>query len=417
MDKLFVILFVFAGCYSSSTTNTNEPVKKNFAFQEDSTQAPEPVKLVLTQKGQKIIHLNAGAQPGVDANGKSNITYLADSGVVIFTSQIKLGNTRNIKFDGQSGFKYAGNDYSVFNSGMGNNCGDTIRNFDFGNTASTVFDAMTKIFVAPDKWLTFNGKPETTVFWGLTVDHFKLSGRTSLFQGPFEANPTYHMVSAGITFTNGEIINDGTGDNQKIRGYSFYGLKVDHLKITGPTISGNGDYGIVYIFGTGVVKNVFRNGGWGYLERIVLVKMDKIPFDQTCGMYNCTDINSTRYGTVDIRMEKDQMNTQASIPLKGCDFYYQNNVSGNKKDDGYYVTNAVVLGPLKDEQNKLWTVHIKDNVAFNAMVSAQSNASSLVKNNSSDNAIIDSSGNIDVAPGKSLPAGILDASYRPIKTR
>ena len=146
-----------------------------------------------------------------------------------------------------------------------------------------------------------------------------------------------------------------------------------------------------------------------------MVQLDNIPFDQTSGMYNCIDINSTRYGTVDIRMEKDQLNSRAKIPLKGCDFYYLNNVSGNKKDDGYYVTNAMILGSLKDENDKTWTVHVKSNIAFNAMVSSRSNSSSLLKNNSGGNAVLDSSGNVDVAPGKSLPDGLIDANYRRIK--
>ncbi len=118
--------------------------------------------------------------------------------------------------------------------------------------------------------LTYDGKPETTVFWGLTVDSFKVSGKTSLYQGPWEANNTYHMVTVGPTFTNGIFINDGSGENQKIRGNSVYGLKVENWTITGPTLSKGGDYGIIFIVGTGYIKNVYRNGGWGYLERIVI---------------------------------------------------------------------------------------------------------------------------------------------------
>ena len=123
------------------------------------------VRMRLSTAGQKIIHLPAGPQPGVDASGKSNITYFADQGLVIFTSQIKLGKTLHIKFDGPSGFKFTGNDFSVFGTGNGNNVGDTIRNFDFGNTANTVFDAMTKIYVAKDRMLTYDGTPKTSVFW------------------------------------------------------------------------------------------------------------------------------------------------------------------------------------------------------------------------------------------------------------
>ncbi len=405
MKHLLIVLF-FSGCHQSPHTSSDSFDPRMIGTRSDTSK-----RLVLSKAGQKIVHLKAGPQPGVNASGQSNITYLSDRGTVIFTSQIKLGNTRNIKFDGPSGFKYTGNDYAVFNSGIGNNQGDTIRNFDFGNTAYTVFDALTKIFISPGVWLTYNGTPQSTVFWGLTVDSFKVSGKTSLFQGPWEKNNTFHMVSAGLTFMNGVFVNDGTGDNGKIRSNSLYGLKVDGWKVTGPTLSGGGDYGIILIVGTGTIKNVYRNGGWGYLERLVISKLAGIPFDQTCGIYQCVDLNSTHYGTVDVRMESSDMSSTSAMPLTGSDFYFINNISGDKKDDGTYVTNAIVLGSLKDDLNKKWTIYIKNNLAFNAMPSAMSNASSLLKNNSNGFAILDSANNSDWPPVKTLVAGWLDSIY------
>jgi hypothetical protein len=406
MKNLIIVLLFFPGCnHQSAKKPTGSKISKT-----GEQSFNKSIIMKLSTDGQHIIHLKAGPQPGVNATGKSNITYLADRGLVIFTSQIKLGRTLHIKFDGPWGFKYTGTDYSVFNSGEGNNIGDTIRNFDFGSTAMTVFDAMTKIYTSKDTMLTYNGKPETTVFWGLTVDSFKVSGKTSLYQGPWEANNTYHMVTAGATFTNGIFINDGTGENQKIRGNSVYGLKVENWKITGPTLSRGGDYGIVFIIGTGYIKNVYRNGGWGYLERIVITTLGGIPFDQNCGISNCVDVNSTQYGTVDVRIEPEWLKSKAVIPLTGGDFYFVNNISGNKKDYGSYVTNAVVLGSMKDDLGKKWVIHLNNNIAFNAMVSAMSNESSLLKNNSNGLSIIDSANNKDIPPGKPVPPGLVDSN-------
>ncbi len=367
----------------------------------------------LSTVGQKIIHLPAGPQPGVDASGKSNITYYADHGLVIFTSQIKLGNTLHIKFDGPSGFKFTGKDYSVFGTGIGNNVGDTIRNFDFGNTAKTVFDAITKIYEAKDRMLTYDGTPKTAVFWALTVDSFQVSGKTCLYQGPWEPNSTYHMVTIGSTFSHGKFLNDGSGDNLKIRGNSIYGLQVSDWKVTGPTTALGGDYGIIFIVGSGSVRNIYRDGGWGYLERIVVVQLGGIPFDQTSSLSNCIDVNSTQYGTVDVRIEPGWLNSKAAISLSGADFYFSHNISGNKRDYGDYVTNAVVLGSMKDDLGKIWTLHLFNNFAFNAMPSAMSNASSLLKNNSNGLTNLDSANNLDLPPGIPIPAGFLDKNFMP----
>ncbi len=299
-------------------------------------------------------------------------------------------------------------------SGKGNNVGDTIKNFDFGNTAVTVFDAITKIYLAKDSFLTYNGKPETAVFWGLAVDSFRVSGKTSLYQGPWEANNTYHMVTIGPSFTHGIFVNDGTGYNQKIRGNSIYGLRVDGWKVTGPTVSGGGDYGIIFIVGSGSIRNVYRDGGWGYLERIVIVQLDGIPFDQTCGVYHCTDVNSTQYGSVDVRIESSWLNSGAFMPLRGGDFYFMDNISGNKTDNGGYVTSAVVLGSMKDDLGKNRTLHLNNNFAFNAMPSAMSNGSSLLKNNSNGFCVLDSANNLDLPPGIKIPSGLLDENYFPM---
>ena len=410
--KCFIFFLVFiSGCHQHSAKRSNEVghsvVNKP---REDKT-----VGIRLSTAGQRIIHLPAGAQPGVDASGKSNITYYADRGLVIFTSQIKLGNTLHIKFDGPSGFKYVGKDNSVFGTGRGNNVGDTIRNFDFGNTAVTVFDAITKIYEGKDRMLTYDGTPKTAVFWALTVDSFQVSGKTCLYQGPWEANSTYHMVTIGPTFSHGKFSNDGSGDNQKIRGNSIYGLQVSDWKVTGPTTVRGGDYGIIFIVGSGRVRNIYRDGGWGYLERIVVVQLGGIPFDQTCSLSNCIDVNSIQYGTVDVRIEPGWLNGNAAMPLSGADFYFSHNISGNKTDYGDYVTNAVVLGSLKDDRGKIWTLHLFNNFAFNAMPSSMSNGSSLIKNNSNGLAKLDSANNIDLTPGAPVPAGFLDKNFVPVR--
>jgi hypothetical protein len=412
MKSTFFFLLFISGCHQQTAKKSNDDIKISVNHKRDSNWSKG---MVLSIIGQKIIHLPAGLQPGIVATGKSNITYFADHGLVIFTSPIKLGNTLHIKFDGPSGFKFIGKDYSVFKTGDGNNVGDTIRNFDFGNTANTAFDAITKIYDSKGNMLTYDGTPKTSVFWGLTVDSFQISGKTCLYQGPWEANNTYHMVTIGPTFLHGKFLNDGTGDNQKIRGNSIYGLQVRDWKVIGPTTSNGGDYGIITIVGSGKVENIYRDGGWGYLERIVIVQLNGIPFDQTCSLSNCIDVNSTQYGTLDVRIEPEWLKMTGKIALNGADFYFSNNISGNKTDFGGYVTNAVVAGNMKDDHGKIWTLHLFNNLAFNAMPSAMSNASSLIKNNSNGLMILDSANNMDLPPGVPIPSGLLDKNFIPVK--
>jgi hypothetical protein len=375
----------------------------------------------LSTMGQQIVHLNAGPQPGVNASGKSNITFVADHGLVIFTSQIKLGNTLHIKFDGVSGFEYAGTDRAVFGSGSGNNVGDTILNFDFGHSADMVFDAITKIFTDPaqTRWLTWDGTPQSAVFYGLYVGDFKISGKTTLYQGPWEPTVTYHMVTIAPTFNNGIVVNDGTADPCKIHGLSIYGLKAMNWKISGPTRSPGTDVGIFFIQGTAALINIHRNGGYGYLLRLIPIKLGGIAFDQTCGVFNCVDVNSVQYGTVDFKMDiyggAREYASHAAAALTGTDVYFLNNTSGDKTMTASYVVSAVVLGALKDDDGKIWTIHLKNNFAFNAQPSSQANNSSFLKNNSGGLAIIDSSNNIDLVPGQRVPAGLLDSNYYPLK--
>src|SRR5580692_5119275 len=111
MRNLFIVFLFFPGCNQQSTKKQTgslipKTVQQSFG---------KPKNMILSTEGQNIIHLKAGPQPGLNARGKSNITYMADQGLVIFTSQIKLGKTLHIKFDGPGGFKYTGTDYSVFN--------------------------------------------------------------------------------------------------------------------------------------------------------------------------------------------------------------------------------------------------------------------------------------------------------------
>lgn len=359
----------------------------------------------LTLSPGDIVQMAPGSYPGLDVRGLVGVTFnpgvMVEGQFVNFTGNIKLGNNDGVTFDGLSAyqFKYSGKDFQVFDAGMGDIKNLTVKNFDFGNTATTVFDAQTKIYVKAGQILTYNGDPSTMVFYTLKVDTCKISGVTSMLMGTFEDVTSYHMVNRYLTFNNILVINDGTGFTPKISGASIYDLTVSNWYVSGPTKSTN-DCGIIFITGNANIFKLTRFGAAGYIARIINVFLDK---PGVSIISYCIDANSTHFGTVDIRIDPKTVNSKAPIPLYGGDFYFLHNTCGDKTDDGSYVTDAVIGGEMKDEMGNESKIVIKDNFAFNAMASGMANNSSLFKNNGVT--ITQLSNNIDLPPGKPLPTG------------
>lgn len=347
-----------------------------------------------------IVKLNAGSYPGFQP--VSNTIYVPVGGQVTITSQMQMGNLANVTFDGsvvagiKYGFKFSTTG-TVFSPGNGNNQNITFKNCDFGTTATTIFDGN------PNPRLVYNGTPETMVYYNLKVDTFTFGGRSRFYQGTFDDVTTYHCVNVGMELNNAAVVNDSTGENIKVKGFSLYGLRINNWRITGPTINSN-DCGIFWIDGGNVqINNVYRNGGWGYLARIWMVQLGGLSIDQTSSIANCVDVNSTHYGTADVRLQPSYLDSTAKISRTGSDFYFLHNTCGDKRDDGSYVTDAIVAGDFKNEGGRIYTLHVKDNIAFNAMASGMANNSSLLKQNGIT--MNDFSNNIDLPPGVPLPAG------------
>lgn len=402
MKKLWILFLLLLGACSSQVEN-------------------KPIALSFTQTGQTIVHLKPGPQPGPNLSGKSQVTLFADSGQVIFTSTIKLGNTYKLKFDGvkQPGQKYLFTSTTtgyVFDLGRGNNQYDSINSFDFGSTAVAAFNG------DPNDWqlgrVIYKGTPATTVMWGMYVDTFHLKGRTVLYSGTYPGDTTYTNLNVGFTAKNGIIERDSSGSTLLVSGPSNYGFHFENWKISGVSNDKN-DVGLLYVNGSGQVINFYRTSGYGYIERIIIAQLDGIPFNQKTEMRNCVDANTVLYGTVDVRIQTDQINSAGKYPIRGGDFYYVNNTSVNKTDrNNGYVTNAVVLGTMKDEKGKKFILHLDSCFAGNAHKSSSGsdNGSSLLKLNTGGvTPLIDSVNNMDLPPGKAIPAGLLDPYYFPVK--
>ena len=356
------------------------------------------------------IHIAGGTYPGFTPL-KTDTKYVPD-GIVYYTSQIHLGNTSNVSFDGTGlpgvtyGFVYSGIG-TVYDPGVGNNINDSLMGWDYGSNASIVFDG------DPSPRKLYNGTPQSTVYWGLYVNQFKMVGPMRLYSGTFQYNPTKLNIAAGMEFDNGDITNNASGTSIKISGQSIYALKVKHWRCRGVSLAGGGDEGIVYITGNSQIEDVFRDSSRNYIERIIVDNIQGLPFDQTSWIKNVRDIASIKYGTVDVRVQTNFLSDTGTYKITGANFYFINNTSGNKLDDNY-VSNAVVAGAMKEINGHVDTIFISNCLAFNAYTgSGQAGGSSLLKDNSGGptNAIIIKSNNSDLAPGVPLPGGLLDANW------
>lgn len=427
LKKLLLILTAFViGCSSP----TSKPL--GLMFSPSSTPVAFDLKALGVKNGDSVT-MASGTWAGINASGFSKV-HIKIGGSVILTKQLHLGNTDHIWLDGRLpgqsglGIKYTGNDFSVVDLGPGNNDSDRISNMDFGNTASTILDASTKIWthqkingVQHDTVLCWNGKPASAAFFDFLIDSFAHGGKTELLLGTYEPPYTGNMFSIAPYFCYGVCQNDGTGSNVKINGNSIYAAVLDHYQVLGPSINSL-DCGIAYIGGNITISNCYRYMNWGYWLRLIDFQLMGLPYPQISGMYNNRDVSSTHYGTVDYRQDNTLVKSTTNPVLKWAfsDFYFQNNTSINKVDGpdqnntsadggaGHYVVNAIVLGNTVDGYGVTRTVHAKYNFAGNAdNRSGMAGGSSFLKNNASI-AKLDTASNIDLPPGVAIPNGWVD---------
>lgn len=328
------------------------------------------------KKGDTLL-ITKGTYSGGTFSNLHDITIVPEDKAVTFTGPIIIGHDNKVTFDGLSpdkpvnpnidpgseskslyGFTFSGFDGTAFVP-SGNNQNVTIQGALFSNIKCVIEGA------APTengKPLTYNGHPDTALFYKLTLDTIKITGKTALYNGTWDPPASYHNVNIGMTLRNGIYVNDGTQVNNKFFGNSIYKMLVENWRITGPTIN-KFDCGIFVVYGNATLRNIYRNGGWGYLLRIWNVGLGE-PGESY--VYNCIDVNSTHYGTIDCRVDPANLAPHGSIPVLGGNMHIYNVTSGDKGDVTHdYITNLLVLGEMTDGK-KVFNVEIKNCIAFNA---------------------------------------------------
>jgi len=218
------------------------------------------VKSMGTYQAGDILDIVPGAYSSASFGNLARIFVTASGGKVSFASSISLDKNNGLQFDAtnftlpvnSSGFVPVSNNRNI-----------SIVKGDFSanpNTPSVVDGSGNKI--------TYKGTDDTTLFTNLTLDNIKVKGKTMLYNGTWADALTLGNVVKGLVMTNITVVNDGTGSCQKVFGISIYNMIADTWSISGPTIQNNGDIGIFQTVGNGTLKNINRNGGWGYLWRV-----------------------------------------------------------------------------------------------------------------------------------------------------
>lgn len=335
-------------------------------------KAGEPI-VVTSMKGLEsgdTIQIPKGTYPGGTFTHLKGITIVPDEGGVTFNGPISIGDDNGVVFDGTvlSGVTY-GFTFSNFSQGfaafqptqeaIGNMQNCAIKGVQVLDTGGSVLDGNAGSII-------YDGTPETCLYYNMTLDTIKETGRSIVYSGTWAANSTYKNVNIGMTMKNIICESNGTGSPTKVLSYSLYNMVADNWQIIGPTQKA-GDTGVFSIYGNCTLKNIYRHGGWGWLLRIFNCSLNK---SSTTWVYNCIDVDTVTYGTVDTRIDVADINANpdAKIPIVGNDTKIINVTSGNKGNVTGFTSSLAIVYSTSDRatpEPHMYEADIINCVAFN----------------------------------------------------
>jgi hypothetical protein len=310
------------------------------------------------------------------------ITIINYRGIVDFGGTVTLGNLSGVSFNG-NGWKNA-----VFGFRFADMKGDaflltapcnsfSIAYFEYRNLDGTVFNA-SRFFT------TYNGEAATLALFKTSFRFQKLVHSGALFTGSWASNSSFQNVVDSISFL--DITVDSTSsDVCQVIGHSIYRMFASRWKITGPCPNGKHDAGIFQTSGNGTVCNVYRKDGWGYIWRVWNLGLNGRAESY---LYNCIDLNTDNYGTIDTRIEAGDTTKGTQAPyLRGGNMHVLNNTIGNKRTINY-VSQLVVAGNFYPENG--YVLEVRNNLCFHTVATG---ADQVIKQNTGD-PLRDTSNNI-----------------------
>lgn len=299
-------------------------------------------------KSGDVLDIVPGVYGFLSFSSLEGISITASSGKVTFSSQMSIANNNSLTID-WSNLIYTGTG-TIVSGGQTNNIGVTFNNVDLSTSKATLF------IDATGASIVYNGQPTSTAYTNLAINNIKVGPKTMILQGTYEGPLTLHNIIMGLSINGLTIINDGTGNSQKIRANSVYGFNIQNVTINGPSLQQTNDIGIFQFEGFGTLLNIQRNGGWGYIMRLVNID---ITGKGASFVENILDVNSTEYGTIDDRTDNSPANytgVTGAFKITGCPLTILHVTAGNKRDAIGYVTPILLSYGFTDAFGTVWPV-------------------------------------------------------------
>ena len=300
-----------------------------------------------------ILAITPGEYTAGNFSHLHGITIINNGGQVTFTGKINLAANTDIIFSGtgdksiQYGFSFTSGGFIISEK-----C-SRLRIYNCRASGISRLVDLSENQVT----LIYTGDTASVLLSRVTIANIKMNNCGNLFCGSFASAYDRHNVVDSLAIFN--ITYDSTNEEGVVVfGSNFYRFNFHDIVIHESPVYNNHDVGMFSVYGgNGQVHNVYRRGGWGWLCRIFGASIGDSIGD--IWIYNNIDLNSTCYGTAEVRCDAAQWgNTKL---LKGVNIHIVNNTAGNKKDQLHYTT-AVALIPNIELG---YYCEIKNNLSFN----------------------------------------------------
>jgi hypothetical protein len=349
------------------------------------TGSVEKVGMQGLRPGDTLVIRAGDYMQGGEFRDLRDITIINDQGIVRFGAGLVIGSLTGVTITG------AGDSALRYGLRFSNLEGDAIT-VDAPCSGLRIFNCQYdsvrgNIMSVYKLFTTYTGADSTLALFKTVIANQRLVHSGTLLTGSFDVVGSFHNVIDSISFYN-IIIDTTLNDGNEVSGNSIYRMSAHDWIIRGGTPYGEHDVGVFMTHGNGSVFNIYRTGGWGYLWRLWNVGLNGRGESY---LYNCIDLGTANYGTIDTRIDPDDTTTGREKPfLRGGNMHVLNNTSGNKKDVVDYVSVLVVAGNFFPQNG--YTLEIRNNLSFHNIIR---NTSGIVMINT-DHPVTDTSNNLYV---------------------
>ncbi len=290
-----------------------------------------------------VIAIQPGTYTGGAFKNLIGITITNHGGAVTFNGTVTFLTLQSCTFDG---FRFVNcSSIAIRWDGNSNRCVE--KNISFYNVAGDCNNA--------SEHNPYNGDTSTLKLYMCTFDSLTLFKSGQVMMASWGDAPSGICFMDSIVFSRVKIDSTMTNGTE-VRG-TFFRLDAHDWRVVYKGVNTIlGDVGIFYISGSGSFHHIYRNGGRGYIVRLWNIFL-KNQGQRNSYFYDNVDLNSTVYGSIDIRIEP-QYFTQY---LTGGDCFIYNNTAGNKGDNIGYWSSLAVVGQYYPP----YVCHIKNNLGFN----------------------------------------------------